>query len=380
MLSIVRENTIILVIIGLINLGFVYTYVHSLTLIPGNVIPSTLTLWQDTPSYLNAMHYIDGSGTGTDISSYLQRMLTTPLMLASSMAIGSLFGDYSKGMFFLNVAFYLFSIPVFYRIGMLVYDDTRTAFIGTILFITSWGIFSFGPTYLADMGGWFFFLLTTLCALTYYRNPGEKRFFYLGILSSIIGVLFKEYGALGMSSLILLTLMVKEKTLTTRMKEALIAVALFGGALLLYYIWFYTEFNYSYLDWYRYNIESYGGEDATSTNMYNVTDLIKVVVLIFFAGWPLFLIGAIREIRDVLRGNQTRLMILLALLPASLAFLLWPAFTHRVAVILIPWVALVAAFGVARIQSRWLIAFILVLYVFVNYHTNYLMSQIDLPF
>lgn len=375
-----KENQILLILLGILNLIIVYTYVHFLSIQSESVIQSTLRHWQDTPSYLNAMYYFDGSSVGGDISSYLQRMLTAPLMLLSSMMLGLFLGDYATGMFALNVAFYLISIPIFYRIGLLIFNSTRVAFIATILYFTNWGLFSFGPTYLADMGGWFFFLLTTLFALLYYRNRSVRKWFYLGILSSIIGVFFKEYGALGIASLILLTC-ISGATIRVKFREIFLTILIFGTSLLLYYIWFYFSFHYSYFDWYTYNYESYGSIEATSSFMYSLPNLIKVVTLIFLPGWPLFLLGIAHLWKKINVGTKDQILILAALAPASFAFLIWPAFTHRVAWILVPWAALIAGFGLSsHIKSKFTILCVLLGYAMVDYHVNTLMTNIDLPF
>jgi len=325
------------------------------------------------------MHYLDGSSSNGDTSLYLQRILTAPLMLLSSMALGSFLGDYATGMFALNLIFYLLSVLVMYRIATLIYSNLRVAFITTILFFTSWGLFSFGPTYLADMGGWFFFLLSTMYALSYYRKPEQIKWFYLSVIASIIGVLFKEYGALGMLSLTLL-IGISSLNRNEKIKRVIVATIFFSGSLLLYYLWFYLHFNYSYLDWYTYNYKAFGASDATSTNMYTLTTFIKVVVLIFLPGWPLFLTGLTREVKFFFAVGKERACVLGALLPASAAFIIWPAFTHRVAFILVPWAALIAAYGIARIRSNVVVALILVSYALVNYHVNFLMTTIDLPF
>ncbi len=380
MFNFLKENQIKLVLLGLLNLAVVYSYVAFLNEAPGGIVQSALIQWQDTPSYLDAMYYLDGSYSGSESVPNLQRILTTPFMLLSSMAVGSLFNDYAVGMFALNVALYLISIPIFYQIGFLIFGGTRSAFLATLLYFSSWGIFSFGPTFLADMGGWFFFLLTTLCALRYYRDRDIKKWFYYAVLSSVVGVFFKEYGALGMLSLTLL-ICISAIPWRTKIKEVAIAVAIFGTALLSYHLYFYLQFNYSYFNWYEYNLSAYAGEDATSTNMYSFTNFIKVVTLIFLPGWPLFLLGLVHLWRSWRNGIREHLFILGALAPASLAFLAWPAFTHRVAIILVPWVALIAAYGVTRqFSSKIVLTSIIIGYAVINYHANYLMAHIDFPF
>ena len=379
MFHFIQNKTIALLCLALINIIIVFTYVDFIHYEVGGSVSSPRVHTQDTPSYVNAMYYMEDLPTGTDIGTYLQRMLTVPLMLLSSIALGTVTGDYAGAMLLINLGIYFASVFVFYSIGYLVFQNTRTALIGAVLYTTNWCLFSFGTTYQADMGGWFFFLLTTLFALKYYRDPETKKWLYLGLLSSVIGVFFKEYGALGMSSVVLLTLIAK-LPFKQKIQEVVLVSGIFLAVLFTYHLWFYFHFDFTYFDWYTYNQESYGVEGATSTQMYTLASFIKVVALIFFAGWPIFLYGLTHLYKKFRERSFEEIQILLALLPASAAFLMWPAFTWRVAFILVPWAALVAAYGLSHIASRRIILSILVFYILFNYHTDAIMWNIDLPF
>jgi 4-amino-4-deoxy-L-arabinose transferase-like glycosyltransferase len=372
MIAYLKKHPVLsLLLIAYVSILIAFTYVNSNS---GSYIPNPLQIQQDTPTYTHAIEFMRESISSDAPVAFedpytATRLLTTPLMLFASMIVGTVTGNDAFGMLCINILLYFLSVPVFYTIASHIFQDKKTAFIAAILFITNWGLFSFGTTYLADMGGWFFFLLTTMFALQYYRNPTLRQSLYLAILSSIIGGFFKEYGILGLISLSLLIL-VNTTRLKEKVRDIAIAGVVFSTVLLAYHVWFYVHFNHSYFSWYGYNYESYGATESPN-HMYDFESLIRVLVLIFLPGWPLLMIGVMRFWKEYrAQGLNMTHKILLALLPASLTFLAWPAFTHRVAFIFIPWLALCTAFGITKIKNFWVICILLMLYAIVNYNVD----------
>ena len=379
--AITRHPLITLGLIAFINIVIAFAYVSQPT---GSYLTTPLQVNSDLHSYLSTITYVRSSLSGESDTVpapapqvVLTRALTTPLMTLSAMVIGGITGNDAFGIIAINIIFYFLLVPIFYRIGVLIFDNQKTAFIATVILFTNWVLFTYGTAFLVDMGGWFFFLLTTMCALEYYRDPTRRSYFYYGILSSIVGVFFKEYGALGMATLGILVA-ASHTPAMQKIKDIATAFLLFGTALVAYHLWFYLHFDYTYLSWYGHNYESYAAPESGSYK-HDFSHLIRVLVLIFLPGWPIFLLGGVRIVKE-LRGRVASLLIPLgAMLPASLAFLAWPSFAHRIAFTLIPWVALVAAFGLARIQKRWLILGVLIGYALVNYHVGLLTAGLTFP-
>ena len=148
-----------------------------------------LQLNGDSPSYFNAMKYIQGEAY--DTSSYgsveetvlvtKARILTTPLMLYSSILAGQLVGGEYVGMLAVNIIFYFLIILVFYKLVLTIYESQKVALLASILFFTNYCLYNYGVTYRTDMGGWFFFLLATLLAVYYFRQPKIEKFFYFWV-------------------------------------------------------------------------------------------------------------------------------------------------------------------------------------------------------
>ncbi|MFH0907069.1 MAG: glycosyltransferase family 39 protein [bacterium] len=362
-LNFIKSQTFLILVLAIINL-----------LVALFLVKTPLQLNGDLPSYLKAMDFLHGDLSIKDVE--INRVLTSPLMLYGSIAFGFLFGSEQAGMLAVNILFYFLIVYVFYRIVELIYQNKKVALIASILFFANYCMFNYGVTYRTDMGGWFFFLLTTLFAIKYYQSQlRNSRFLIYSVLAAAIGVLFKEYGALGMISLGFLILFSKV-AFKQKVKKILISGALFIVIPFFYHLFIYLKFNYSYFDWYFYAFNIYIDSPETLESNYSIILLIKVFGWVFLVGWPIFLYGLYQQWKNY---DKQRIILLLSLLPASLAFLAWPALTQRIAFIFVPWLALVAGFGLGQIKNKYLIIIILLVYVLVNYLTRpWLLSAINL--
>jgi len=326
-----------------------------------------ISLWSsDSETYLKAMQYLQGAKL--DEIPY-NRLITAPFMLYASIFFSYFTGGLFNGMLTANLIFYFLIIYIFYKLVFEIYKDHKTALLSSVLFLSNYSMYNFGVAYTTDMGGWFFFILGTWLALKYYYRK-NKKFYYLAVLAAGVGILFKEYGALGLISLSLLIL-ISEYGWREKIKKIITAGFLFALIPLLYNLIFYLKFNYSYLDWYFFNVDAHG-------QSYNLILLIKVLGWLYLAGWPIFFYGLWQEKKYF---EKTRATVLAALLPASLAFLAWPALTQRVAFIIVPWLALISGFGLTKLKNNYLIAAILIIYIIINYSiTPFLLDAINLPF
>ena len=330
-----------------------------------------LKLNGDAPSYLNAMKFIQGQAYDNQAYGSVEetevimkaRILTTPLMLYGSILVSKIIGTEYTGMMFINIIFYFLIILIFYELVKAIYKSKKVALIASVLFLTNYCLINYGVTYRTDMGGWLFFLLATFLAVKYFQEPEKIKFFYLSVLASSIGVLFKEYGALGLIPLGILILFLPV-SFTQRVIKIFKTAILFLIIPFLYYLWFYLQFNFSYIDWYTY---------AVSVTIYNTTSpginwsialLIKVLGWLFLVGWPIFLYGLYQEYKNF---DLKRFKILLALLPASMAFLAWPGLTQRIAFIFVPFLAMISAFGLSKLKNKYIIILILIVYAVIIY-------------
>jgi len=327
-----------------------------------------ISLWSsDSETYLKAMQYLQGAKL--DEIPY-NRLITAPFMLYASIFFSYFTGGLFNGMLTANLIFYFLIIYIFYKLVFEIYKDHKTALLSSVLFLSNYSMYNFGVAYTTDMGGWFFFVLSSLLAVKYFYNNNSRKFYFLAILSSSIGVLFKEYGALGMISLVALILL-SDFSYKRKIKEIAGASLMFLVIPILYNLAFYLKFNYSYFDWYFFSLNTFAPA-------YNIALLIKVLGWVYLAGWPIFIFGLWQEKKFF---DKNRSKILAALLPASLAFLAWPALTQRIAFIIVPWLALISGFGLSKIKKTYLAVAILIVYILINYSiTPFLIEAINLPF
>jgi len=258
-------------------------------------------------------------------------------------------------------------------LAYLIYRNHLIASLSSILFFTNYCMNNYGITFRTDIAGWFFFLLATFFAVKYFKEK-NKKYFYLAILASSIGVLFKEYGALGMISLGILILF-SPISFKEKFKDILKAAGLFLLIPFLYHLFIYFRFHFSYFDWYKYAFGVVINNPERPGIDWSFILLVKVLGWLFLAGWPVFDWGIYQEYKNF---NKTRAKILLAILPASLAFLAWPGLTQRIAFIFVPWLVMVSGFGLSKIKNRYLIGAIIVIYLLASYYTRPLMVMINL--
>ena len=324
---------------------------------------------EDATTYHAAISFLKGDLA--DSQSIYSRLLTTPLMLLSVRAVDFFTNNIYGSMAAVNILFYFLLIIVFYKLVFEIFRDSKIAVFSSILFFCNYYIININNAFLTDMAGRFFLILTSLLAVKYFLRR-ENIYYYLAILSSAVGVFFKEFGGLGMISLACLILL-SEINWKEKIKKILVAGALFLTPLLIYYLWFYFHFNFSYFNWYQYAVDAYVYDSA----VHGLMPFIKVMGWLFLAGWPIFLFGLCKVFTNLDIKNK---LVLLGLLPASISFFIWPVFMQRTAFVLVPWLSLIAGYGLSFIKNKYISIVLLAFYVLVNYNIKRLLPIINISF
>src|SRR3989344_673546 len=302
----------------------------------------------------------------------MNRVIPSPLFLYTSIGLNFFLGDFAFSFSVVNIIFYILCAFAFYFLALEIYKEKKVAFISTLLVIFNFYVIDPGNAHLADMSGWFFLIFSTYLAIRYV-STFNRKFYYLSILSAVVGFFFKEYGGLGLINLALLIL-ISGLPRKQKIKDVLGAVVLSIIPIFSYHIFAYFQYHVSYFDKFiNVTTNSPSNPDYQSKSF---VLLVKILGWLFSFGWFAFLFGAREELKI---KDKKRLMILLACLPATLTFLIWPAITQRLAVILMFWLSLVAGFGLSRV--RWYILYpFLGLYIWFNYNIKFLIDKINLPF
>ena len=185
----------------------------------------------------------------------------------------------------------------------------------------------------------------------------------------MVGVFFKEYGALGLLTLFSLILL-SNLPRSEKIKR------IFGGGLLFailpaaYHIFYYLKFSFSYFGVYGFTYAQYN----IITPNHSFSIFIKVLGWVFSVGWLFFCYGVWQEWRHF---DKTRFKLLISLLPLSLSFLAWPGFVQRVCLVLLPFLATLSGRGLADL-NKYLAVLLLVAYIIFNYHMGNLVEIINL--
>lgn len=345
----INKRYLIIFLLAVLNLFFIYFFFD---------FPK---INADTPGYIEAIvHFREKS----DVIDNINRLLTTPLMLISMVVLSNLFnGDLYSGMLLINLVLYFLTIYVYYKLSFDLFKDLKAAVFSTLLVLFNFCFYSFGPTYYADIGGWFFYILGTFFAFKYVQTKGNL-YYYLSVASAVVGIFFKETGALSILTLVLLILFSSNYSRQLKFKKILLAVVLFSIIPLLYHLWFYGHFHYSYFDWRNYvHSITYADYQYQTTINYFVL-LIKVLIYLFSFGWMLFLLG----LRQIKKDKNWELgKTFLILIPSSLLFLAYPALTARLSFVILPWLSLIAGYYLAKIKNKFLVIVFLLLYMIFNY-------------
>lgn len=357
--SLIRNKSVVL-IFSLAALGLFVSYFY---------IGYEHRLEKDAISYSEAANFLQGKSTGGPVP--MNRVLTTPLFIYSAIVLNFIFKDFALSASVLNIIFYFLCIGAFYLLAKEIYKKSEVAFWGSLLFISNYYFIDPGNAHLADMGGWFFFVLATYFAVKYI-DVSDRKFYYLAILAAVLGVLYKEYGGLGLVNLMLL-IAVSDFSKKQKIKDIALAGLLFLTPFLSYHLFIYLKYEYSYFNWYLF-IKSTTHNVAYQTK--NFIMLAKILGWVFSLGWLAWIFGLKEELKE---RDKRRLKILIAILPAALFFLIWPVIAQRLAFILVPWLALIAGFGLSKIKPYWAGAFVAIHALF-NYNIKFLLDIINLPF
>ena len=352
--KIIKSRYFYLYLLAALNLLVAYFYVQK-----------PFQNYSDSYIYYDAMTYLRGDETAASPIVF-NMILRAPFMLYLTLFFNYFIDSLPWSMMVINIIFYILIIYVFYQMVFEIYKDHKTAALSSVLLFSNYIMFSYGTAFLIDMGGWFFFILSSFFAIKYYNDDSRRKYYFIAAALSLIGVFFKETGALGLITLAMLILL-SGFTFKRKVKEIIFAGALVFAPLLIYHIWFYLKFDLTYFYSFIYDLQiSASAPAAAGINFltYAFIHFIKVMAWLYSIGWALFLFGMWQEKRFF---DFQRSKILLAMLPASLTFLVWPQLVQRVAFIFVPWLALTSGFGLSKVKNRFLIAGILALYLLTNY-------------
>jgi hypothetical protein len=336
----------------------------------GIVLIRGVETFDDTSIYLSAIQQIEHKTPIYQEKQYIAQvipLLTNPATIILSVVIGGIFNSELTGLAIINIIFYILTAFVFYNLALLILKNNRDAIIALIFLAGSYSILRFGPgAYLVDMPGWFFYILALFLSIRFFYSQ-EEKFAYLAGFTSMIGLFFKEYGGIGILTLVVLIFL---SPLALRKKFALaIKSCSFLFVNLGYHIWAYISHGYLYFHRYGTILKNFAPHQT-------VFRTIKVLGYLFHIGWPIALVGLWEGLSKKFENIQDHKKIFLGILPSAVVFLAYPAYDQRIAFIGVPLLSLLAAMGLKKISSRAIIYLIMTFYVIVSF---FLLHKLSLP-
>lgn len=279
-----------------------------------------------------------------------------------------------------NLVFYLLTPFLLFYAADYFFKNKRTAFYSAIFYATAFPYLKFSLNYMVDIVSWFFLVLSIFLTLKYLsltrENNNQKTanlILYLNPIICFLGFLVKESGGIGIIFFVLAILLVSNLSFKQKIKKIFIISAIF----LLFVFLFQVFITYKYDD----NLikASQWASQSYLEKSYSITNIFKKIIALFSIGWLYVAIGIYKIFKA---KDKRKILILLALVPGSLLFLIWPYQAERLMYIIGPLLALLAAAGIALKQNGWHyrlaeICF-LILFIIFNYSIDYLVRNYDL--
>jgi 4-amino-4-deoxy-L-arabinose transferase-like glycosyltransferase len=141
------------------------------------------------------------------------------------------------------------------------------------------------------MGSWFFFILSVYLSIIWFDKRKDWLLYLNGALSGF-GFLVKENGGLGilfLFSLLLISREFKIKEIIFKISKFLIPFLIIIG---INQSIAYKIFNFTYIDWYLGNKETY------LKDTYSLWNLFKNFSIVFGLGWIFFVLGLFKVFKQ----------------------------------------------------------------------------------
>jgi hypothetical protein len=328
----------------------------------------------DTSTYVTAMDVLRGAPVPEGFVP--NRVLTTFGGLSVIILLTPLFGQEGAWLLMNTMFYVVLAFAVFYMFRTL-FESERVAFVGMLFVIGNYAPIISGLALLMDAGGWAFYVLT-LWGVARYAKTGESRAILLAAAAVGIGALFKEYALLGCVA-IATVLMWRYYSEKSKVLPLMVATAFIATVpTILVHAYIYATFQYTYLDWASYAKNAYTYSSRTVEYGKAILSLVQIVLLPALAGGFLLARSLLRSGWDSF--GSSRNIAISAVILSGLPALMWGAITQRVLFPLIPGAVALACVFIKQYEERWLLFIpVVVLYIAIAFHTDYLLAVINVP-
>lgn len=325
----------------------------------------------DTPSYIQAIHVLEGQPIPTDFIP--NRLLTTFGGLEVMRLLSVVFGGIYPAWFFINLALYILSAIVFFKLLEHLFDSGPVAYLGALFLAGNYGYFIFGLNYLLDIGGWAFYIFSIYFLYRYSKSHKTSDIIWSAAMVGI-GGLFKEYAFLGAVAIAVYLVIENRRAWKTLVLRGLHTGIIALLPIIILYIYIYNHFGYTYLDWLGFNSGYYTYHSRIVEYVKAFGSLLNFLAFMVIGGvWILK-----KRWNEI--GGEVRLFVC-SILVSFLPIFFWPAITQRIITITVPCMVIISCFFFKKYETRWfLFVPVLILYVLATFFMDsYILGAVHLP-
>lgn len=323
----------------------------------------------DSPSYIQSIQVLKTSVVPADFLA--NRIVTTYLGLRSVMVIDFLVHDIELSWLIMNSIFYIICGMFFYALLTRIVENSKVAFWGALLFVLNYGMVAFGLSYMMDIGGWTFYIISLYYSYSYLES-GNTKWLWTASLLTGVGGLFKEYSFLAYVVIFGSILFLAGREWRKSIQPVFISGLITFVPVVLLNVYAYLTFDYTYFSWF-FNQPEYVYSSR-------ILEYIKAFGSLYNFGWFLFLAGGyilLKRTKEVFIDKKIFFIWLVLL--SSTAVFVWPIVT-RVLFITLPGVVMVSSLVLKKIEKKWyFLVPLLILYIISSYLMNpYILNFVNI--
>lgn len=277
--------------------------------------------------------------SGIPVEKVFEYRIIKPLTGGAILVGSYIAGSYERAFLWIAILGFIFSVPLAYRLGLVVLRDKLSAAMFVMWIMLSYPMLRYGLDIGTDSIAWALYLAAML-GLAWFWFEGRLNALWFALVTILIAFFWKEYSVVNLLALQALVLMKDVGPLLTRAKRLLILDGVFVLPHILWQIFVYQTYQYSYYDWYF--------KTKPETPQMTAFFLAKSLFALLMVGWIVIPLAVLKW-REY--ATDVRAFLLVSLLSASLAFA-WGWSSSRLFFVLAPPLALLALLYLRRAVPR----------------------------
>ncbi len=323
----------------------------------------------DGVSYLQAIDFLNGQPVAFEDVAH--RVITTFGALELIRFLAKIFGSLTSVWIGLNSTLFVLTVFAFYKMVANFSTDSKVALWASLFLAGNYAVLNFGLNFLMDMGGWAFYIFSLYFAWRFLQSSDQKDILLASLMVGL-GGLFKEYAFLGALVIAGCLIYKNKNSLSSLIKHSVLPVLIALGPAVLVYLSVYTQFGYTYLDWLSTNQVTYEYSSRLIEYIKSFGSLINILAILALVGvW--FLVHEWRMLAE------PKKVFLISTLVSVLPIFAWPAITQRVLFVFVPFIILLATFGIKRMSPKTILP-ILAGYIALSFlMDSFVLNFVNLP-